>query len=443
MTFKAWARTRPAPYFVGHRGAGAVIPEHSLPGYVQAVEWSPAIEVSVVRSADGELFCMHDLTMDRTTTMAGKVADLTSAQIDSARIRVPRLGPRWSGEGMPPVPRLEAVLEAVAGRAVLCIEAKDGKAFEPMMEMLEAHKLLDAVMVKATIGSSSLDQGRKRGLPLFGYLGSGEDLTQDNFDKARLQLTGENDALILPNRVSGALLEDDLLARARQACPTVWAYSTHRRSEVAYYYSRGVSGFVSTCSGYTGGVVKPLTAPDWSQGIEPGLLTLDPYSDTYAIDWSEGAGSITIGGLGKPAFVTLGDLGEMSYSTWELHVKAQVAAPRTSDDAAAMVVVCTQDDANPAVGFGSGYRAVWSLRGELRIEENAPAGAAVLALAPGDPPKPGSWVDLVVRVSADKITLEVDSAVVVARDLRWRGGYVHVGCGARAGKVSFSDVSVA
>ncbi|MBN9000326.1 MAG: TetR family transcriptional regulator C-terminal domain-containing protein, partial [Rhizobiales bacterium] len=231
------------------------------------------------------------------------------------------------------------------------------------------HKLLDAVMVKATIGSSSLDQGRKRGLPLFGYLGSGEDLTQDNFDKARLQLTGENDALILPNRVSGALLEDDLLARARQACPTVWAYSTHRRSEVAYYYSRVVSGFVSTCSGYTGGVIKPLTAPDWSQGIEPGLLTLDPYSDTYAIDWSEGAGSITIGGLGKPAFVTLGDLGEMSYSTWELHVKAQVAAPRTSDDAAAMVETMrgTAPLLDRFVGCAMGYFAFMRAAGATSL----------------------------------------------------------------------------
>ena len=31
LTYDAWVAKRKAPYFIGHRGAGGVLPEHTLP----------------------------------------------------------------------------------------------------------------------------------------------------------------------------------------------------------------------------------------------------------------------------------------------------------------------------------------------------------------------------------------------------------------------------
>ncbi len=38
---------------------------------------------------------------------------------------------------MPRIPRLEDALAAVGRRAVLCIEAKSGDAFEPMLRLIQ------------------------------------------------------------------------------------------------------------------------------------------------------------------------------------------------------------------------------------------------------------------------------------------------------------------
>ena len=125
-----WAERRSAPYFIGHRGVGGVIPEHTLPSYFKALEWgADCIEISVVMSSDAVLYCLHDLTLDRTTTMKGAVRTKSSSEVDQARVTIPRLGPRWQGPNMPPVPRLSDVLQQVGGKAVLCIEPKDDAAY--------------------------------------------------------------------------------------------------------------------------------------------------------------------------------------------------------------------------------------------------------------------------------------------------------------------------
>lgn len=119
LTVADWVARRRAPYFIGHRGAGGVLPEHTLPSYRKALEWgADCLEISVVLSADGVLFCHHDLTLDRTTTLQGETRARNAAQLDAGRVHIPRLGPRWAGQNMPPIPRLTDVLREVGGKAV-------------------------------------------------------------------------------------------------------------------------------------------------------------------------------------------------------------------------------------------------------------------------------------------------------------------------------------
>jgi glycerophosphoryl diester phosphodiesterase len=75
-----------------HRGqSGADQPENSLAAIRATGRAIPnaIVEIDAVLTADGRLALMHDDTMERTTTGAGKVADLTLAEVREARLRAP------------------------------------------------------------------------------------------------------------------------------------------------------------------------------------------------------------------------------------------------------------------------------------------------------------------------------------------------------------------
>ena len=134
---RSWAASRGTPFWIAHRGAGDVYPEHSLPSYRAAVRvGAPCLEVSVAMTSDGVLICMHDLTYDRTTT--GKGVDRRAAVGRCWPHRHPAApaGPGLGAGPLPEVPRLEAVLTEFGGKVVICLEAKDDAAYPSMMALV-------------------------------------------------------------------------------------------------------------------------------------------------------------------------------------------------------------------------------------------------------------------------------------------------------------------
>ena len=39
VTYEGWLQRRTVPYFIAHRGAGIVVPEHTLSSYQTALDW--------------------------------------------------------------------------------------------------------------------------------------------------------------------------------------------------------------------------------------------------------------------------------------------------------------------------------------------------------------------------------------------------------------------
>ena len=65
-----------------HRGYQPMGPENSILSFEAAGKLGfDYIETDVIMTADGELVCMHDATVDRTTNGSGKVTDMTYADI--------------------------------------------------------------------------------------------------------------------------------------------------------------------------------------------------------------------------------------------------------------------------------------------------------------------------------------------------------------------------
>ncbi|MBM3522314.1 MAG: glycerophosphodiester phosphodiesterase, partial [Alphaproteobacteria bacterium] len=67
---------------IGHRGGRNVWPENGLTGFRNVIALGvEGVEFDVHPSADGELFVIHDATLDRTTVAQGPVVARTAAEL--------------------------------------------------------------------------------------------------------------------------------------------------------------------------------------------------------------------------------------------------------------------------------------------------------------------------------------------------------------------------
>jgi glycerophosphoryl diester phosphodiesterase len=73
----------PNPLVFAHRGSSAAQPEHTLVAYRQAIaEGVDGLECDVRLTRDGQLVCVHDATIDRTSTGRGRVSRLTLEELN-------------------------------------------------------------------------------------------------------------------------------------------------------------------------------------------------------------------------------------------------------------------------------------------------------------------------------------------------------------------------
>ena len=75
------------PVLVAHRGFSSRHPEATRAAYQAAIDWAHETEIplglecDVHFSADDELICLHDLTLDRTSTSTGPAYERTVAEL--------------------------------------------------------------------------------------------------------------------------------------------------------------------------------------------------------------------------------------------------------------------------------------------------------------------------------------------------------------------------
>jgi len=72
------------PFVVAHRGASIERPEHTLAAYDLALQYgADGVECDVRLTSDGHLVCVHDRRVDRTSSGAGVVSEMTLSQLQS------------------------------------------------------------------------------------------------------------------------------------------------------------------------------------------------------------------------------------------------------------------------------------------------------------------------------------------------------------------------
>ena len=449
ITVADWTARRKPPYYIAHRGAGDVVPEHTLPGYRQALSWgAECIEISVVMSSDRVLYCLHDVTLDRTTTLKGPVRTRTSTQLDTARVSIPRLGPRWSGPNQPAVPRLADVLKEVGGRAVLCIEPKDDAAYPSLVEMIASMKLESSVMIKLDASSPRIAAAKKAGYPVFAYLGNPTTANETAVVQLARRLDPRRDVLVLPARRGLDLMPASLFETAASTGVPIWVFPVHRRQEAKYFSLLGVEGIITPSLGYVANTVAPMRTDVWSSGgLTPGELTRDPYSAAFRLSWLEES-VIAIPTPGRQAFVTFGQFAPITAGSYRISFDASFDPLPKDTWQHVSIAFGHADDRyyEHRLGDSDGYHALLRADGTMGVFSHVEGDRAGQGLVPSrmsSQMKAGAWARMTLDVSPDGLQWSRDDGTVLqVADKRFRGGYFHIGSSATDGAIKLRGLSV-
>lgn len=107
---------------IAHRGASVERPEGTLASLIRAIEaGATAVEVDVRTSRDGELFLLHDPTLDRTTNGKGPASNLTLSELQALDAGS-WFGETYRGER---IPSLREAVRAARGRIDLLLDLKE------------------------------------------------------------------------------------------------------------------------------------------------------------------------------------------------------------------------------------------------------------------------------------------------------------------------------
>ncbi|GAA2823924.1 glycerophosphodiester phosphodiesterase [Kitasatospora paracochleata] len=246
---------RSAVKVIAHRGSSAALPEHTAEAYRRAIEeGADGLECDVRLTADGQLVCVHDRTVRRTSDGRGTVSAMTLAQLSELDF-----GSWKSPEDPRPasVLTLAQLLELVAdaGRRVeLAIETKHptryaGRTEAELLRLLDRYGLLPKEGSEDPAGSpvrimsfSELSLHRVRraapGLPTVYLL------------ERRLPVLGRTRALPGGARIAGPGIElvrrdPGLVAALRRAGHRVHVWTVDEPADVELCLELGVEALIT------------------------------------------------------------------------------------------------------------------------------------------------------------------------------------------------------
>lgn len=147
------------PLVVAHRGLLREAPENTRAAFQSCLALKFGFEFDVQRSQDGQLICLHDNTLDRTTNGRGAAGVMTLAelrQLDAGRW----FDPSFAGERISTIAEvLDLVRASPAPSALMAVDLKDAaeEVGARVVQMAEERRILDRLLfIGATIQSREL-----------------------------------------------------------------------------------------------------------------------------------------------------------------------------------------------------------------------------------------------------------------------------------------------
>ena len=127
------------PVVIAHKGASGYAPENTLLSFRRALDLGAhMIELDLRETLDGELVCIHDPTVDRTTNGTGEIHEL----------RYKELRGLDAGEGEH-IPLLTEVLRLASGKIKVNIDLKVIEVEKKLLDLIEDYKMVQDVFVSS------------------------------------------------------------------------------------------------------------------------------------------------------------------------------------------------------------------------------------------------------------------------------------------------------
>jgi glycerophosphoryl diester phosphodiesterase len=148
------------PLIIAHRGASAVAPENTLAAFRRALEiGADGIELDVRLASDGVPVVIHDATLQRTGSVRGAIAQMTSAQLANADVgswfngaRPEQAREEYAREFVPSLERVfQLVLDRKPENFTIYVELKtDGKSSDlpqSIADLIKRYRFHDRVVI--------------------------------------------------------------------------------------------------------------------------------------------------------------------------------------------------------------------------------------------------------------------------------------------------------
>ena len=134
------------PLIVAHRGLLKHAPENTLANFRACLELRLGFEFDVELTKDGQLVCIHDGTVNRTTNGSGTVSELTLEELRKLDAGS-WFDPKFAGEK---VPTIDEVLALVAeyrdNNVLIAVDLKASGVEEAVVRLAEKHKVLPQLL---------------------------------------------------------------------------------------------------------------------------------------------------------------------------------------------------------------------------------------------------------------------------------------------------------
>ncbi|MFE3678697.1 glycerophosphodiester phosphodiesterase [Streptomyces griseus] len=410
----------------GHRGAGMVAPEHTEAAYDYAIAHGiQAMELSVNVDSEGQLWCLHDLTLDRTTYNTGALNTYPSTGVTNRVLTNGRvmLGQGWTDQPMVPLRRM---LDKYLGKVVLFLEPKGNDAVVPFQNLLATSypHANQSVIWKAHVGTSFV-WPKTNGFKTWCYVDDGSSNAVLDGKDSLVDYWGVSTSMSSTRR-------KEIVARGKP----VFSWPVYRRSQRAALEADGVVGLMSSDPVYVRGTTAQATASRWDQQVkESGGTPQTDYNTDAALKFSETGGWVSINrsrgtyGLGRYCPIVPGAGGyriqiEMKYdqiNTADLAVHGGLYLGKASDDPYEFNTL------NPS----NGYHLILRHNGVLRLYRHVTTQTGGIQLGAAD-----VATDAPVAGQSMTIQIDVTPTTVEARrlgnaawttgpiaDASYRGGY--------------------
>lgn len=156
-----------SPFVVAHRGLLLHAPENTLANFRACLELRLGFEFDVQRCQDGELVCIHDDTLDRTTNGRGPVSKQTLAQIRQLDAGS-WFDRKFAGEKVPTVDEvLRLVAQYQQQDVLIAVDFKSPDVEADVVKLAEKHGVLHRLLfIGRTITDAHVRERIKQTSPM-------------------------------------------------------------------------------------------------------------------------------------------------------------------------------------------------------------------------------------------------------------------------------------